>query len=219
MNSKQQTAFYLSIVVLVLTIAATTIGLFATNVYRDNSFVKTAWEASDWVTLLLVPVLVVVLIFRRSVKAQLVWSGLLGYLAYNYAFYLFGAAFNMLFLVYLLVVSLSCFALIFLSLSLPLKDLHVEGIAPKIIAGYLCIIGIMLLAVEVPPIVSFITTGELPQALADTGHPTAVVYALDLPYVVPISLLAAIWLWHKKSAGILLAALMLVKGASYGLVL
>ncbi len=198
----QQTAFYLTLLALLLTLAACALTLFAKGVYHDNGFVQTASKANDWVMLSLVPAFAIFSFFRISIKAQLIWAGMLSYLRYHYAFYLFGAAFNILFPVFLCIVSVSCFALVFLTLSLPLQQLKVEGFVPKFIAGYLCIIGLMLLAVEGPPIVDYIVSGSLPQMLADTGHPTAVVYTLDLIYVVPVSFLATIWLWQNKSVGI-----------------
>lgn len=54
-----------------------------------------------------------VLARRGSGRAQLVWLGMLAYTLYNYAFYLFGAAFNSLFLVYAALFTLSVFALLF----------------------------------------------------------------------------------------------------------
>jgi hypothetical protein len=60
------------------------------------------------------PALVAAAVFvrRGSVRAELVWLGLLDYALYNYAFYLFGAAFNAAFLPYVAIVTASTFALV-----------------------------------------------------------------------------------------------------------
>jgi hypothetical protein len=67
------------------------------------------------VTLLVaVPLLAVtpVLARRGSVRATLVWPGLLAHLAYNDAFYLFGAALNAFFPLYVAVLVLAVAALV-----------------------------------------------------------------------------------------------------------
>jgi hypothetical protein len=51
------------------------------------------------------------------------------------------------------------------------------------------------------------------------GHVTAVVFALDLTLVVPVTTLAAVWLWQRRPWGYVLGAMLNVKGAVYMLVL
>jgi len=97
----QKTAYVLSILIAILAVLAATGGL-ALNIYRDNAFVTTAWKGNDAITLVLgVPTLAVAMFWSRRgrLTAQLVWMGMLDYMLYNYAFYLFGAKFNALFLV------------------------------------------------------------------------------------------------------------------------
>jgi uncharacterized protein (TIGR03382 family) len=52
-----------------------------------------------------------------------------------------------------------------------------------------------------------------------TGHPTSVVFALDLTMVAPVMALGAAWLWRRRPWGYVLAAVTLVKGAVYMLAL
>src|SRR3972149_1708889 len=116
MPSNLRPAFILSIIITILAAGASLGGLLLEDLYRDNAFVRITWLGNDAVTLLLaVPVLIAALVFaaRGSVRAQLVWLGALDYMLYNYAFYLFGAAFNAFFLVYAALLALSIFALIF----------------------------------------------------------------------------------------------------------
>jgi hypothetical protein len=47
-----------------------------------------------------------------STRGMLIWLGLLAYALYNYAFYLFGAAFNALFLVYVAAFATPALALV-----------------------------------------------------------------------------------------------------------
>src|SRR3990172_5342244 len=109
-------AYLLSILIAVLATLTSAGGLLLEGLYRDNIFVISAWKGNDIVTLFIaVPILVAAMIFSRrgSLKAQLVWMGALDYMLYNYAFYLFAARFNAMFLVYVALLGLSIFALIF----------------------------------------------------------------------------------------------------------
>jgi hypothetical protein len=87
----------LSATVTLLTAVASAGGLLINNLYRDNDFVKQAWRSNDIVTLFIAVPLLIISIFLSQKGSQrwlLIRIGLLGYIFYNFAFYLFGAAFN-----------------------------------------------------------------------------------------------------------------------------
>jgi hypothetical protein len=115
-RTKPTTAYVLSAVIATLTALACAGGLFIDGLYRDNAFAASAWRGTDLVTLVIaVPLLVAALILsiNGSFWAQLIWLGMLDYTLYNYAYYLFGAAFNRFFLIYVALFTLSMFALVF----------------------------------------------------------------------------------------------------------
>lgn len=58
-----------------------------------------------------------------------------------------------------------------------------------------------------------------PQPIVDSGHPTGVVFAIDLVFIVPPMLLAAIWLVRRRALGWVLAGVMSVGGSVYTLTL
>ena len=96
-QTKLGSAHILTVIIAILAIVASAGGLFIDGLYRDNLLVTSGWYGNDLVTLMVaVPLLVVALIFsmRGSQRAHLVWLGMLDYMLYNYAFYLFGTAFN-----------------------------------------------------------------------------------------------------------------------------
>jgi len=217
-----KTSYALTMIAIPLVVLATSFGLFVPTVYQDNAFVQTAWQGNDWVTLLIVVpslALVLWLVRKGSKKARLLWTGLLGYLVYNYAFYLFGAVYNPLFLVYVLIFTLSLFALITGLASLPTYHFFYRSRALGWIVAYLVMIVLVLGIVEIIPNIQYLISGDIPETIILTGHPTAVVYALDLSLVVPVSVLAIILLLRRQRWGYILTAMMLVKGATYGLVL
>jgi thiamine transporter ThiT len=83
--------YILTFFILILAAVASAGGLFIPGLYRDSDIIKRAWLGSDVTTLFLViPLLVVALraSMRGSLRAKLVWVGLLGYMLYNFAFYL-----------------------------------------------------------------------------------------------------------------------------------
>ncbi len=101
-HSKLKTTTILSYLIVLLAVISSAGGLLFRNVYRDNDFVKMTWLGNDAVTLFLaVPILIAALVYsnRGSLKTQLIWMGALDYMLYNYAFYLFGTAFNAFFLI------------------------------------------------------------------------------------------------------------------------
>ncbi len=218
-------SFRLSIIIAFLAAAASTGGLFIKGLYRDNLLVTSGWYGNDLVTLLVaVPLLLGAIIFARrgSQRAQLVWLGMLDYMLYNYAFYLFGAAFNVFFPVYAAVFTLSIFALIFGLATLDTKSLCSKfraKIPLKTIAAYMVFIAVGLSAVYLAQWIVFVVGGQLPQIVILTGHPTSVVFALDLSLVVPVFVLAAVWLRQRKPWGYALAIIANVKGAVYMLAL
>jgi hypothetical protein len=105
-------------------------GVLIHGLYRDDTtWATAALRGGDLATLLIVvPTLVASLIMtmRGSARAQLVWIGMLAYTIYNYAYYVFGAAFNDLFLIHIAIFSSAIFALIF-----ALPRMHVEDVARR----------------------------------------------------------------------------------------
>jgi hypothetical protein len=67
--------------------------------------------------------------------------------------------------------------------------------------------------------IAFITTGQLPAIITITGHPTNVVFALDLTLLIPWLVLGAVWLIKRQPWGYVIAGILSVKGPLYTLVL
>ncbi len=224
-KTKFSTAFGISILVAILAVLASAGGLLLKGLYRDNAFVTTTWFGNDVVTLFLaVPILVVALFFsaRGSLRAQLVWLGALDYMLYNYAFYLFGAAFNAFFLIYAALLGLSIFALIFGLVGLDVERIRQQfsGHTPvKWISGYFLFVAFGLGTVYLIQSIAFIATGQLPAIVTISEHPTNVVFALDLTLLIPWLVVGAVWLMKRRPWGYVLAGILSIKGPLYTLVL
>jgi len=218
-------AYIFSVLIAVLAAIASIGGLLLDGLYRDNTFVKTTWLGNDAVTLFLaVPILVAALIFssRGSLKAQLVWMGMLDYMLYNFAFYLFGAAFNWFFLIYVALVGLSIFALIFGLTNLDVNKISQqfrEKTPVKWIGGYFLFVASGLTLIYFMLSITFIATGEVPVIVTKSGHVTNIVFALDLTLLVPWLVLGALWLMKRKSWGYVIAGIINVKAPLYTFIL
>mgnify|MGYP001158971843 CR=1 FL=1 len=224
-RSQPTVAYRLSAIIALLTTIATAGGLFIDGLYQDNALATAAWQGTDLATLAVgVPLLVAGLILsaRGSVRGQLIWLGMLDYTLYNYAYYLFGAAFNRFFLIYVALFTLSIFALIF-----ALAKVDVEGLRQRFragtpvrgIAGYMVFVALGIGGLWIAQSLSFVVTGQVPQFIVDVAHPTSIVFALDLSLVVPFLIVGAVWLWQRRGWGYLLATILSVKGAVYMLAL
>lgn len=224
-QTDRRPSYILSVIIVILAIITSLGGLFIADLYRDNSFVTSLWKGNDLVTLVVaIPMLVTALILSRrgSQRAQLVWLAMLDYTLYNYGFYVFGAAFNRFFLLYVALFTLSILALIFGLVNIDVNRISqiFQGRAPvKWISGYMLLIAVGLTAIYVAQSLGFIATGQLPPIVVKTGHPTSVVFALDLSLLVPVFVLGAIWLWKRQPWGYVLASITIIKGATYTLVL
>lgn len=215
----------LSAIIAALALLASAGGLFIQGLYRDNAFVTTTWLGNDAVTLfLVVPILIIALIYakRGSQKARLVWFGALDYMLYNYAFYLFGSAFNAFFLIYVILLGLSIFALIFGLVNLDASQVSRQFASRtpvKWIGGYFLFVAAGLGTVYLAQSIGFILTGQLPAIVTLSGNPTNVVFALDLTLLVPWLVIGALWLMKRQPWGYVIAGILSVKGPLYTLVL
>lgn len=224
-ENKFRAAYLLSSLIILLAIIASVGGLFFLELYRDNELVRKTWFINDLLTLfVMTPLLMgsLMLTIRQLQRAQLVWIAMLAYMLYNYAFYLFGAAFNTFFLLYVALFSLSLFALIFALASLDVNAISRAFSAKtpvRWISGFMMFIAGFLGFKWVADSLNFVFTGQLPKAIVDFAHPTNIVFALDLALIVPWMVLGAIWLWQRRPWGYVVGAIMTIKAATYGLVL
>lgn len=219
------TASRLSWIIAALALIASIGGLFINTLYRDNELVKNTWLVNDLLTLVVMtPLLVGSLIFtlQGSQRAQLVWVAMLAYMLYNFAFYLFGSAFNVFFLLYVALVALSIFALIFALSSLDVTTISQSfrtNTPVKWIGSFVMFIGVFLGFKWIADSLNFVFTGQLPKAIIDFEIPTNIVFALDLVFIVPWMIVGAIWLWQRRPWGYVVGVIMTMKAATYGLVL
>jgi hypothetical protein len=157
------------------------------------------------------------LAFKNSMRGRLLLTGTLGFFLYTYMSMSMLSAFNMLFLVYVGLFSMSLFAFILCMMSFDIRRLP-SYFSPKLphgwIAGLLFFVaGFLALAWLgriLPPLINNTTP-----ALENTT--TLVIQAMDLGLIVPLFILAGILLLRHNPWGYLLASVSLLKGITLGL--
>ncbi len=201
-------------------------GVFASSwLYRDNALVTATFRGQDVVTLFVAAPLLLaglVLEMRGSQRGRILWLGMLFYTMYGYLFYCVAAAFNQFFLLYVATFAFATYALLF---SVPRIDLAqtataMGGRTARIVAvAYMAVVAVGLAALWVGISLSFVFTRVVPAPIVASGHPTGVVFAIDLVFIVPPMLLGAVWLARRRPLGWVLAGVMSVGGSVYTLTL
>jgi hypothetical protein len=213
-----RTAILLTVALLLVMLIQAALGLLAPAQYRDVDWIRASWFGNDWVTLVVaVPLLFLGLVGTARGHAQglLVWLGMIGYALYNYAFYLFGAALNAFFPIYVL-----AFVLAVIVLILGLSHLDVEQVAAtfrqtvpvRAIGGLLIFIGIGLAFVWIVMWAAYIFRDRPTPAGPDAFR---LVAALDLSLMVPALIVGGVLLWQRTPWGYLIAAIASIQSALY----
>ena len=205
-----------------LMVAQSVLGLVFPGQYRDVEWIRLTWFGNDWVTLVVgVPLLVASLLLARrgSVRGLLLWLGMLGYGAYNYAYYMLGAALNAFFPLYIAPLVLSVVTLIFM-----LSRIDVAGAAVgfrtktpvRIVGGYLVFVAVGLTFVWMGVWAAYVFAGQ-PTPIEPEAF--QLVAALDITIMVPALALGGVLLWRRKAWGYIVAAVAGIQGSLYLLVL
>jgi hypothetical protein len=197
-------------------------GLLFPSQYRDPLWISATWFGNDCVTLAVaVPLLVAgrTSAARGSARGRLLWLGMLGYAIYNYAFYLFGAAFNAFFPLYLLAFLLAVTTLVHALIALDPRSIS-AAVAPtapaRLIGAWLVFLGVGLACVWI----------AMWAAHVFAGWPTPVepeafklIAALDLSLMVPALVLGGVLSWRREPWGYVASAIASSQAGLYLLVL
>jgi hypothetical protein len=219
METKFKTATRLTVILVILSVIASIGGLVWSELYRDSESVKAVWFVNDLMTLFLaLPLLLGAMYYavKGSVKAKLIWVGSLWYLIYNYVFYLYGAAFNNFFLLYILLFSLPVYTLALVLFNIDatsIKKSFDVNTPTRAISIFLFFFAFALGAPWVAMAISFIIAGTTPP------FEMTIVFATDLVFLVSVLIFSAVLLWKKNPWGYILAAMIMFKGLLYPLVL
>lgn len=198
---------------------ASVAGLVVDDLYRGPTVVAEGLRGGDLVTALgVVPALLALgpAAGRGSRRALPAVLGLLAYLVYTYAYYVFAAQFNALFLLHVAV-----FAGAVAALGLVLRDAGapVTVASPpftRIVAVVLALVGTGLALMLVTALVRFAAGGDLPtDVLPYPEWRVHLGYALDLTMTTPALFVAAVGLWRRTAWGLLYGSAVALWLAAY----
>jgi len=197
----------------ILVIIAAVYGLVFDDAYRLVSpLTRETWRAQDAVTLATVPVLLWATWRARagSLSAHLMSVGILIWLTYGYAHLSIGAPFNAMFPIYLSVLTLAGFAMLdgLLRVDVAAASPAFARVPRRATAWFLAIAGSGIAVLWLSEIVVALPDG-LPTNihLSELPNPT---WVLDLGWIIPSALAAAMMLRRRHPAAPVVAGAMLV---------
>ncbi len=177
-------------------------------------------QANDLITLVLgLPLLVIStwLAFRGSLRGLLLLTGTVGFFLYTYMSMSMLTAYNVLFLVYVVLFGLGLYAFILCMLSFDLSTL-VKRFSSNLprgwIAGLLFAVGAFLALAWLGRIVPELFLNQ-PAALENTT--TRVIQAMDLVLIVPLAVVAGALLLRQSPWGYLLSSVFIMKAVTMAL--
>jgi hypothetical protein len=203
-------------------VAQSELGLLLRDQYQDVAWIKASWLGNDWVTLV-VAVPLLAFGFTRaasgSTRGLLLWLGMLAYAFYNYSYYLFGAALNVFFPLYVFAVLLSAAGLLagLSRLDAHVLAMHFRPATPVHIAGvYLMSVGSVLAAIWLGFWAGHVFFGA-PTPIEPEAF--KLVAALNTTLIAPALVTAGLLLMQRRAWGYIIACLTGVQASLYLLVL
>ncbi len=196
--------------------------IYGRGLYRyDSAFKAPVLRGADAILFFVgVPLLVVAtLLYRRgSLRGGFLLIGMLACFLYNAASLAFGAAYNELFLLYLVYFSASLFAFVLAFHSIDLAALRAH-ISPRLphrgIAIFIFISGLSP-CVWLIEIIAALGHGGVPSNVA--SYTTDVTAVIDVGVIVPAAFLAGVLLLRRKPLGYPLAATLLTLLSLIGMI-
>lgn len=202
---------WLSLIAAFLMAFVSLFGIISDNIYAKET---ANWAAQavgqDYVNLFFAfPALVIssLLLRKKSLKALLVWLGILLYMIYSYLLYSFFVHFGPLFLFYIAILGLSFYAFVGGLLALEWHDIGKyignAGVRPASIL--LAVIGAMFYFLWLTDVITALVSGGLPKDLDKTGLMVNPVHVLDMALLLPGALIVSALLWRRRTLGLVLA--------------
>lgn len=211
-----RTSLWLSSLVACLVLIASGAGLFLKGTYaRETVSYAIQSVGQDIENIVAAAGLLITAYFvsKGSLKAFLVWMGVLLALIYSYVIYAFAVHFNSLFLVYVAILGLSFYTLVG-----SLVRLHLHSLEPyfaantkaRLVSVLLLLVAILFYLQWLGEDIPALLAGKVPQSVMEAGLLTNPVHVLDLGLYLPAMIITAILLWRRKLLGYLTAIPLLV---------
>lgn len=195
--------------------AIASIAGFIPGLYRDRPVVIAQSHGFDIGDLIAVVVLGLGVAWsaRGSVRGRGVMIGALGYLLYSFVTYAFVIVLNPATLLYIAVLGFGGWSFLTGLAKLDAEEMETmfaSRLLRRAAAGFLLVTAALFALNWLREILASVVSGQLPAGLAAAGWPMNPPYVLDLGFVIPIAVLAAIRLLRRQIGGAWLALSLLV---------
>lgn len=216
-NTKKKNLSVLSLALAAALAVVSVFGAFFSSTYeRDAPSMAAQGMGQDLVDLfLVVPLLVIslTLVLKGSRAAHFIFGGTVLYILYSFVIYAFGVHFNRLFLLYCLILGLSCYTLIIFLFRL--NGMEVEHwfgtrVPSRLVGVYLIIVAAMFYALWLKDILPAVISNSIPKSVSDYNLLVNPVHVLDIGLALPGLIVAAVLLLKKRRLGYVLAPIFLV---------
>ncbi|CAL8967721.1 hypothetical protein CELL_00070 [Cellulomonas sp. T2.31MG-18] len=199
--------------------AAATVGMIASGIglasvhaiygQETRSFVDQA-IAQDLVNLVVAgpaTLLLAWLAWRGSVRAHLLWTGVLTFTVYNYVIYTMSIHVGPLFLAWVAVLGLTFFSLVggLRAARPPVVAATLAGAPRRVVGWYLIVIAAVFTILWLSDIVPAVLAGRPPTGAADLALPSNPVHVLDLAVFLPAVLAIGRLVLLRRPLGLALA--------------
>ena len=193
-----------------------TVEIYGTGLYQyDTPLIAVGYRVSDAVMLIAgIPLLLISLwMYRRgSMRGKILLTGTLLFIFYNYSSLALGAAYNNLYLIYIIITMATFLGSISLLLSYNLKSfpalfsdrLPRGGIATFFISSGVALFCIWLFLSIVPALLA----GKVPPELG--SYTTVITYVIDMGIIAPALVSAGVLLRRREPLGYLLSSVLLI---------
>ncbi|MFP4460170.1 MAG: hypothetical protein ACLFSQ_11355 [Candidatus Zixiibacteriota bacterium] len=197
------------------------LGLVLHRLYRDSKMIAGTWHANDALTLILAFFMIIAMLRTRkgSIRAGLLWLGIIGYSIYNYGFYLLGARINVFFPIYLFAFIFSIITMILFISNLDIAEISARfssRIKNRLLGGYFILIGFMLGIIWLIFWAFFIFAGKSLPIAEDAFRTVA---TMDICLISPSLIIGGKLLWNRKDWGFIISSISGVLGSFYLLLL
>jgi hypothetical protein len=205
-----RSTYWLSGALALVTALAAAATFFIPGVLRGPAVMNGSARGTALVILVVgVPALLIAMwsAANGSIRALIVWLGVIAYLSYNAVMFAFATPFNQLFLLYM-----AMFSLCFWSATSILHRVDVEALRARFsrrlpvrgLVAYALVVVALNGLVWLRNVVPSVLSSTPPSWLDGTGLGTHPVYVLDLAFWLPLMAVAAIWLWRRRPWGYVL---------------
>jgi hypothetical protein len=208
---------WLSIVAALLAVAGSVIALAEKSIYAGltPAFLPQA-IAQDVANLAIASpawLILAALALRGSLRAHLLWLGVLTFTVYNYVIYSFSVPFGPLFLLWVAVLGLCLYSLIGGLVTVDHAAVAAQFRSRRAVivtAWFLMIMAALFAMLWLSEDVPALLAGKAPQSLADMALPTNPVHILDLAFFLPATVATGVLLLKGRALAHTLAPPLIV---------